>query len=146
MRVLLEQVRRQQAEIGPVQVSAAHWYCRPRTFFWLAGDVEQHVVDHDRPDVAAVVALRPGDELRRGDDVGLSPPRPSIPPRRSARSSVARLSMWRMSLTWREARVRVMASLSRVGLETLMLLNEPETEPHSDCGWLVEAANHCRPS
>ena len=54
--------------------------------------------------------------------------------------------MWRMSLTWREASVRVMASLSRVGCDWLMLLNAPETEPHMVCGLAAVLANHWRPS
>src|SRR3990167_888578 len=61
-------------------------------------------------------------------------------------SSELRLSRKRISLTSRLAMVRVMASESRVGSETLIFLKFADWLAHSVCGPLSVRANHWRPS
>jgi hypothetical protein len=47
-------------------------------------------------------------------------------------------------LTCRPVSVRVIASSSRVGVETFMLPNAPTAVNHRVCGWLVVSANTWR--
>src|SRR5215218_9972026 len=67
------------------------------------------------------------------------------PPEVNTRSAL-RLSRNRISLTSRLAIVRVMASESRAGSETLMFLKFADWLAHRVCGPLSVRANHWRPS